>query len=269
MKNFEEIKKLYLEQIKELKDVDTKDKKSGIYLIYIEGIDNDNYIPIYIGQSVNIYNRKSRHKVEIKKLFQLEKELYNKMIPLFSGKYLYCKIVSTLKNNNKTMDDIKFKILEYCDKKILNNKEKYWINYYQTMIYGFNQFQEIIDSNKIIASIVYGNKEKINWNEIAINGKNTLLEFMSKLDDFNENLKKYKYYQVNYSFLFGNLYELNKIMNQVSEEHYMEIDEGVCQELDTLLEKLDFKIKIYMTLFIKKGYILSENELYNRLSIEF
>ena len=92
---------------------------------------------------------------------------------------------------------------------------------------------------------------------------------MSKLDDFNENLKKYKYYQVNYSFLFGNLYELNKIMNQVSEEHYMEIDEGVCQELDTLLEKLDFKIKIYMTLFIKKGYILSENELYNRLSIEF
>ena len=42
MKNFEEIKKLYLEQIKELKDVDTKDKKSGVDLIKIADISNDN-----------------------------------------------------------------------------------------------------------------------------------------------------------------------------------------------------------------------------------
>ena len=267
MKSFEKIKKLYFEQINSLKDVDTKDKKSGIYLIYIDGINSNNYVPLYIGQSVNIYTRKTRHKGEIKKLFLLEKESYNKMIPFCSGKYLYCKIVSTLRNNNKTMDDIKFKILEYCDKELLNTIEQYWINYYESTIYGFNQFQEIIDSNQIIASIIYGDDDNKNWNEIAINGKNTLLRFMDKLDDFNKNLKKYKYYQVNYSLLLGNFSRLNEMMYMVSTKHFMELDEDISQELDRLLEELDIKIKMYLFLFIKKGNILEKDELYNRFSI--
>lgn len=267
MKSFEEVKELYNTQIIKLKDVDSKDKTSGIYLMYIEDINENDYIPLYIGQSVNIYTRKSGHKGKIKKFFLLEDDTYNKMIPLFSGSYLYCKIVSALKNNNKTMDNIKFKVLEYCDKKILDEREQYWISYYESTIYGFNQFQEIIDSNKIMASIRYNSNENKDWNEIATNGKNTLLKFEDKLGHFDKNLSKYKYYQVNYTLLLGNFCSLYKEINTINTKNFMELDDVLNQELSNLLEELDYKIKLYITVFKKKGFILDNDELFNRLAI--
>lgn len=267
MKSFEEVKKLYNTQIIKLKDVDTKDKTSGIYLMYIEDIDKNDYIPLYIGKSANIYTRKSGHKTKIKKFFLLEDEIYNKRIPLFSGNYLYCKIVSTLKNNNKTMDNIKFKVLEYCDKTILDEKEQYWISYYESTIYGFNQFQEIIDSNNIMASLIYNSKENKNWNEIATYGKNTLLKFEDKLDHFDKSLSKYKYYQVNYTLLLGNFYNLYQAMDTIDTKHFIELDDDLNQELSDLLEELDYKIKLYLTVFKKKGFILDNDELFNKLAI--
>ena len=98
-------------------------------MLYIEGLTLDNLIPIYVGQSVNLYNRRTSHRGNTKKLFELSTEQYNKQIPLNAGKYLYCKLVSTLKNNNKTLEDIKFKVLEHCDKEKLDERENYWIDF--------------------------------------------------------------------------------------------------------------------------------------------
>lgn len=267
MQSFKKVKELYNTKIDKLKDVGVDDKRSGIYLIYIKDIESKDYIPIYIGQSVNIYNRRTAHRMQIKKLFLEKKELYNMMISLNAGKYLYCKIVSTLRNNNKTMEDVKFKIIEYCDKDLLDSREQYWIKFYESTIYGFNQVQEIVDSNKVIAMIRKGNDNNKNWNEIAIEGKNTLIKMENKLHKFNEDLKKYKYYQVNYTLLFGNFWELNECMNSIS-KHSMEIDNEIDDELSRFLEELDTRIKLILVLLVKKGYILEKNELYKRLAIE-
>ena len=70
----------------------------------------DNLIPIYVGQSKNIYARKNNHKSHTKNLFNLPDEVYNDSIMLNSGKYLYCKLVSTLKNNGK---DIRQSLKKY------------------------------------------------------------------------------------------------------------------------------------------------------------
>lgn len=256
IKKYEEVVNNFKEKINLLKDVDTKDNTSGIYIFYIENLISDNLIPIYVGQSKNIYNRKNKHRSEAKKLFDLSKEIYNRRITLSSGKYVYCKLVSTLKNNNKTLDDVKFKVLEYCDEKDLIEREKYWIEYFEATIYGFNQFEELVESNRISSEILFPSvNSKTDYDDIAVRGRELLLKFKEKIEKFDKSLLKYKYYSVNYSLLLGNYKNFYNLLENFSSKYYKEINVNI----DDVLESTYYYLPIATDYFIKNKYIQKES----------
>ena len=90
----------------------------GIYVI-INNINNKKYI----GQSVNIERRLKEHK---RRAFNPNSNLYN------------CPLYTAIKKYK--IENFSFLVLEECQKKDLNKREKYWINYYETnnSSFGYN-----------------------------------------------------------------------------------------------------------------------------------
>lgn len=87
---------------------------SGIY-----AITNNVNGKMYIGQSTNLRDRLNRH---LKGKFTSNKKL---------------KEDSLIYN----VSDYSISIIEKCDKEILNEKERYWIKYYNTIEDGYNIFK--------------------------------------------------------------------------------------------------------------------------------
>ena len=150
--NYEKIKETFINEIKYKKDVDIKDKKSGIYVIYIEGFDTDlmqdglKIIPIYIGQSKNIYDRIVQHKENIRETFSLTKDVFNlRLSDKKERQYLYCKLRKCISDTRLDVENIKFKVLEYCEENELNKLERYYIDTYNAENLGFNQIQAVQD----------------------------------------------------------------------------------------------------------------------------
>lgn len=263
MKDFKEAKTEFEEIKNTEKEIDTSDKMCGIYIMYIEGLNFDNLIPIYIGQSVNLYNRKTSHRGSIKRLFVLRKEEYNEQIPKNAGKYLYCKIVSTLKNNKKSLDDVKFRVLEYCEKEKLDERELYWISFFESSVYGFNQFQEIIESNKLIAEIIYS-KTKLDYSKIAKEGMKLLKKFEVKMKDFNNDLIDYKYYFTNYTLLLGNYTALYHHLFMMNKEHSKEIKINLSDYLTYTKDIL----KEYRSYFMEISSLIDGIDFYDVFEIK-
>jgi len=96
-----------------------KEKICGIYKIQcIEKSNRNN--GIYVGQSVNIYERWYNHKNELKKNTH-----YNKHFQRIWNKYGESGFI--------------FEIIETCNRKELNEKEIYWIKFYNSYDNGLNQ----------------------------------------------------------------------------------------------------------------------------------
>ena len=76
----------------------------------------------YIGQSVDIHKRWRRHKADIK---NINSEWHNSLICMAMRKY--------------GIDNFEFKVLEECDFERLNEREIYWIAYYDTYHDGYNR----------------------------------------------------------------------------------------------------------------------------------
>lgn len=74
----------------------------------------------YIGQSIDIEKRLKEHK---RKAFQKGKEYYKK---------LYKAI------REDGLENFSFEILEICEKEELNEREKYWIEYFDSFNNGYN-----------------------------------------------------------------------------------------------------------------------------------
>lgn len=90
---------------------------TGIYKI--ENILNNK---IYIGQSINIEKRWKAHK---KAAFDNKATEYE--YPLYRAMRKY------------GVDNFVFDIIEECESHILNDREKYWIKYYNSFFNGYNQ----------------------------------------------------------------------------------------------------------------------------------
>ena len=90
--------------------------KCGIYKI--ENLKNRKK---YIGQSINIEKRWKHH---INIAFNSKNKNYNNA--------LYCAF------RKYGVDSFKFTIIELCDKSNLNEREKYWIAFYNSFKNGYN-----------------------------------------------------------------------------------------------------------------------------------
>ena len=80
----------------------------------------------YIGQAKDIEIRKSRH-IQIYNRILKGEDIPQKNYPLYRAMIKY------------SIENFSFEILEECLIEELNNKEKYWVNYYDTFFNGYNQ----------------------------------------------------------------------------------------------------------------------------------
>lgn len=88
-------------------------KRSGIYII--TNIENNKS---YIGQSVDIGTRFKEH--------------CKKGLGVNSLDYLTNKFYQAL--NEKSIQNFTFQVLEFVDKDLLDERERYWINFYNTVV---------------------------------------------------------------------------------------------------------------------------------------
>lgn len=146
IKNFSTI----YSQLESKVNVSENDKnKAGIYVLYINkykcDIEKENkIIPVYIGETTDLLRRKKQHYLELNKKMNLSKKEANNILKQHSEQtYLYFKIRKCLIESDLSIDDICMKVIEYTetDKNILKEKEKYYIEQFGGLRYGFNQFE--------------------------------------------------------------------------------------------------------------------------------
>lgn len=137
------IKENILELIKEKEEITpkTKCKKSAIYMIYIDDWTDDKIIPIYIGKSVDVQHRYKNHYCEILSLNRLTYDEYKDYNDsgIYDGTFKSCKIFKYMIEHNCTLADYHLVVLEYCDTKLLDDREQYYINKFKSEYFGFNQ----------------------------------------------------------------------------------------------------------------------------------
>lgn len=100
--------------------------KCGIYLL--ENIINDK---LYVGQSINIEARIRSH---FEVAYNKNSKEYNYPLSRAIRKYGY--------------ENFNWYIIEICSKDLLNEREIYWIDYYNSIKYGYNQ---VLGGNKRIS----------------------------------------------------------------------------------------------------------------------
>ena len=88
------------------------EKISGIYKIT-----SKHNGKVYIGQSIDIYNRWRGHWKQVKR---------------GDSDYIH----NAMRKYGK--DDFIFEIIERCPQDIINEREKYWIDFYNGVEYGYN-----------------------------------------------------------------------------------------------------------------------------------
>ncbi|MBO5005060.1 MAG: hypothetical protein J6D03_07460 [Clostridia bacterium] len=173
--NFENFKDTAINEIEVKKDLDNTDKKSGIYAIYIKDFDyklmkyEPRILPVYIGQSKNMYTRMQSHQKRINEVFSYTINEFNKNLKTKKeSQYMYHKIRKCINDTRITQDNIKFKVLEYCEESKLLERENYYIDLYKTESLGFNQLSSI-------PKMVIFNVNKASEREVI-----NLLELISK-----------------------------------------------------------------------------------------
>ena len=161
--DFQSFNKKVIEEISNKKDLDNSDNKSGIYAIYIDNFDytkmkyKECIIPIYVGQSKDLYKRMMEHKRKLKSIFSCSKNEFNENLRMKKeSQYLYHKIRKCINETKNKQENIKFIVLEYCEEDKLIEREKYYIDLYKTESFGLNQLSSI---QKIVTSDVNNDTE--------------------------------------------------------------------------------------------------------------
>lgn len=126
--------------------------QAGIYVLYVNSCadnlaEDDEYIlPVYIGQSKNLYERRKKHFEKLSYILGLKKKDYKALLKQHKERqYLYCKFRKYLDSKKLTIADVNMKVIELCeaDSSILDTLENKYINELFGVQYGFNQFETL------------------------------------------------------------------------------------------------------------------------------
>lgn len=157
--NLNFIKTILKNAIINSKEINSKEKISGIYMMYIEDFD-DEFIPFFIGSSSNVYARISFYKSNIKKLLSKDytdfllikksEEFYDIMIPFRIAEYLKIKELD--------ISSLKTCLLEERTD-FLEDLEDEWIDILRPDIFGFNVPQFVKYIRRYEMKVLYS-KEK-------------------------------------------------------------------------------------------------------------
>lgn len=162
------------------------EKITGIYCLYIQGYEQvkDDLQPFYIGKSVNIKQRFQQHKAEINKAFKLGYDEWNRLVDegYYDGRHKITKFVGYLFKNALTPADLKYELIEECDKKQLDKLERKWIELKKSEQLGFNQLSFIVKFHELIHRERNMNLNTTplmtnDFKELFIYGKNNIKEF--------------------------------------------------------------------------------------------
>lgn len=162
---FEEIKNKVKKIIKDrnVEEINnnTDSKNIGIYMIYIDNLNDDKVIPIYIGQTGygknrNFQNRYKEHLQEIMALNRLEYNYYKELLldNFYDGHYKSCKIFQYMVDHNCTLKDFRMIVLEKIDEnsdniqELLDKKEQKYFTEFLPAFFGFNQVNTVVEANK-------------------------------------------------------------------------------------------------------------------------
>ena len=74
---------------------------------------------------------------------------------------------------------------------------------------------------------------------------------------------KYKYYSINYSLLLGNYNSLFRVLERITTENFMEMEENI----DDILVETEYYLKIILGLFIKNDYIKIGPDMFKTFEI--
>lgn len=176
---FKEIKEKTINIIESLKSSsyevtqNSKNKTTGIYMIYIDGFESNNVIPIYIGKSIDIQRRYKQHYTELLALNRLSYEEYKKYFFLkntsfYDGHFKTSKIFKYMIENQKTLKDFHMIILEQTDESELDFKEKKYINEFNSCYFGFNQLNSLTDLRSLqMTKSKHSEKDIVNYLDVV------------------------------------------------------------------------------------------------------
>ncbi|WLR60164.1 GIY-YIG nuclease family protein [Guptibacillus hwajinpoensis] len=127
----------------------TKNKSSGIYMLYIDHFTSERIVPIYVGQAKDIQRRHKQHFTEILALNRLSSDEYNKYFFLnsssfYEGKFKACKIFKYMLENDCSLQNLHMVVLEEVEHEYLDAKEQEYFKRLLPSFFGFNQLNSLL-----------------------------------------------------------------------------------------------------------------------------
>lgn len=234
--DFKALENKFKEDMSLKQEVDNTDNTSGIYVIYIDGFDTeqmqdgDYILPVYVGQSKNIHTRISSHKRSLKEIFGCSVKEFNSRLKSKKEKqYLYCKLRKCISDCKLDLDNVKFKVLEYCSETELDEKERFYIDLYKCEDLGLNQMpsvQNIVKCNPTKAS----DKDIINVLNSIIADINRYLENKCNLGFFYFNSHMLGYNAYSFLYKLESKTKTDELLNIYNEavKQWKKLNEYVC-----------------------------------------
>lgn len=129
------------EGLDKLPDVTKDDTYSGVYAWYFPECQKDMLIPVYIGQSKNLYNRCHHHHLKLNYLYSLPPVLGEELRPPHHfDTYDNMRVLLNAAGISERPKE-RFKVLERMEvvsPEELLEREQYYILDYASNVYGFN-----------------------------------------------------------------------------------------------------------------------------------
>jgi len=125
---------------------DTKLKRAGIYMLYVNNFSDKRLIPFYIGQTTDIQKRFKDHFTDLIAINRFSQDLIRRCVLTgpYNGHFRICKIFKYMVDHECTLHDFHAVVLEYVDDTaLLAEREHAYFSEYLPAFFGFNQLNSL------------------------------------------------------------------------------------------------------------------------------